>query len=98
MVSLLKYRVLILELPVLNHSKVSQKRIWIKENSYKGILPKAYSVFINDFINSDGLIEISRKNIFDEMDIAKKIIEILIWGYPTGGSGKNIKLCLKQIK
>jgi len=99
MESLLKYGVLILELPVLNHNKVSQKRIWVKDNSYnKGILPKAYSSYINDFINSDGLIEISRKNIFDETNIVKKIIEIFIWGYPTGGSGKNIKLCLKQIK
>ena len=98
MESLLKYKVLILELPVLNHKKVSQKRIWVNENYYKGILPKACSSYTNDLINNDGLIEISRKNIFDETNIIKKIIEIFIWGYPTGGSGKNIKMCLKQIK
>lgn len=45
MESLLKYSVLILELPVLNHKKVSQKRIWVKDNSYKGILPKAFSSY-----------------------------------------------------
>ena len=97
MESILKYKVLISELPVLKQKSVAQSRIWVKDNSDTGILSKEHSFLIKDLINSAERIEISRKNIFDETNITKKIIEIFIWGYPTGGRGKNIESCIKQI-
>jgi len=97
MESLLKYKVLISELPVLNQKSVAQKTVWIKDNYNKGILTNEHSLYISDFINSSGQIVISRRNIFDETNIAKKIIEIFVWGYPTGGRGNNIETCLKQL-
>lgn len=97
MESLLKYKVLISELPVLNQKSVAQKSVWIKDNYDKGILTKEQLLYISDIINSSGKIVISRRSIFDETDIAKKIIEIFVWGYPTGGRGKNVEMCLKQL-
>jgi len=97
MESILKYKVLISELPVLKQKSSAQKKVWVKDNSGTGILSKEHSFLIKDLINSAEMIEISRKNIFDEMNITKKIIEIFIWGYPTGGRGKNIESCFKQI-
>lgn len=32
-----------------------------------------------------------------EDDIAKKIVMVLMWGYPTGGRGSNIESILKRI-
>ena len=97
MESLLKYKVLISELPVLNQKSVAQKTVWIKDNYDRGILKNEHSLYISDLINSSGQIVISRRNIFDETNIAKKIIEIFVWGYPTGGRGKNIKTCLERL-
>lgn len=97
MESILKYKILISELPVLKQKSAAQRRIWVKDNSDAGILSKEHSFLIKDLINSAEMIEISRKNIFDETNITKKIIGIFIWGYPTGGRGKNIEYCFKQI-
>ena len=38
----------------------------------------------------NGQIEISREDIFKEEDLEKKLIMVLLWGYPTGGRGNNI--------
>lgn len=96
MESLGKYKGLISELPVLNQKSVAQKTVWINDEHGNGILTKEHSSYINGLINSSGQIVISRGYIFAETCLAKKIIEIFVWGYPTGGRGRNIENCLER--
>lgn len=42
-------------------------------------------------------VELSRADVLSEADTAKKIVMVLMWGYPTGGRGSNIKNILEEI-
>lgn len=44
------------------------------------------------------IIEISRNDIFIENNVDKKILKILMWGYPSGGRGKNIQKVLDKFE
>lgn len=56
-------------------------------NNNNDLLDILQSIFKNA---QNGQIEISREDIFKEEDLEKKLIMVLLWGYPTGGRGNNI--------
>lgn len=86
--SIMDYRDLIQLIPVNNQSTIIKKDIW-KKFSYDNELIKA-------IFGSEDKVELSRADVFSESNIEKKIIMILMWGYPTGGRGNNIKSILES--
>lgn len=91
MSSISEYKDLISNLPVEQQSSTIKKKIW------KRIEYKRKAEIERDIFGNEDYIEISRKDIFAETDITKKIIMILMWGYPTGGRGNNIQNLLEKI-
>ena len=89
MTSMSKYSRLIKLIPVYNQSTTIKKEAWEKF-SYDKAIKKAI------FGNNDN-VELSRADVFSEVDTAKKIVMVLMWGYPTGGRGNNIESILKRI-
>ena len=57
------------------------------QNNNDDLLNSLEKIFKNA---QNGQIEISREDIFKEEDLEKKLIMVLLWGYPTGGRGNNI--------
>ena len=101
MSSIKKYEEIIKSIPVRNHSVIVRKENWIKNDSLHTRLTKNNQFQNNNddllntlktiFINAqNGQIEISREDIFKEEHREKKLIMVLLWGYPTGGRGNNI--------
>ena len=101
MSSIKKYEEIIKSIPVRNHSVIVRKENWIKNDSLHTRLTKNNQFQNNndDLLNTlktifknaqNGQIEISREDIFKEEDLEKKLIMVLLWGYPTGGRGNNI--------
>ncbi len=101
MSSIKKYEEIIKSIPVRNHSVIVRKENWIKNDSLHTRLTKNEEFQNNndDLLNTlktifknaqNGQIEISREDIFKEEDPEKKLIMVLLWGYPTGGRGNNI--------
>lgn len=101
MSSIKKYEEIVKSVPVRNHSVIVRKENWIKNDSLHTRLTKNNQFQNNndDLLNSlekifknaqNGQIEISREDIFKEEDLEKKLIMVLLWGYPTGGRGNNI--------
>lgn len=102
MSSIKKYEEIIKSIPVRNHSVIVRKENWIKNDSLHTRLTKEgqfqnnnddlLNTLITIFENAqNGQIEISREDIFEEKkDLEKKLIMVLLWGYPTGGRGNNI--------
>ncbi len=77
---------LIKVIPVNNQSGRVKKDVWSKF-SYNDDIKNA--IFENNEV-----IEISRADVLFEKSIAKKIVMALMWGYPSGGRGNNIKRIL----
>lgn len=74
---------LISALPYLRHSFNIQKQIWNLDSQ---------SELINDVFADKETITLSRKDLFESNhDIPIFIIKTLMWGYPSGGRGDNIK-------
>ncbi len=94
MESLLKYKVLISELPVLNQKSVAQKTVWIKDNYDKGILTKEHSLYISDIINSSGQIVISRRNILMKPTLQRRLSKYLYGDILPVGVEKILKRVL----
>lgn len=101
MSSIKKYEEIVKSIPVRNHSVIVRKENWIKNDSLHTRLTKNNQFQNNndDLLNTlktifkneqNGQIEISREDIFKEEDLEKKLIMVLLWGYPTGGRGNNI--------
>lgn len=101
MSSIKKYEEIIKSIPVRNHSVIVRKENWIKNDSLHTRFTKDNQFQNNndDLLNTlktifenaqNGKIEISREDIFKEKDFEKKLIMVLLWGYPTGGRGTNI--------
>ena len=87
-----KYRELISLIPVDNQSSKIKKEVW-KKFSYKNKDSIEDAIF-GDFDE----VELSRKDVLSETDTAKKIVKVLMWGYPTGGRGNHIKNILTEIE
>ena len=79
MQSMLKYKELINSIPAYNQSAKIKLKFWARFSYQdKSRIEKAI------FGNIDE-VEISRVDIFSEVDTKTKIIMVLMWGYPTGG-------------
>ncbi len=109
MSSIKNYEEIIKSIPVRNHSVIVRKENWIKDDSLHTRLTKNNQFQNNndDLLNTlktifknaqNGQIEISREDIFKEEDPEKKLIMVLLWGYPTGGRGNNIANILNERK
>ena len=109
MSSIKKYEEIIKSIPVKKHSVIVRKENCIKQNSLISRLTKKNNFPNNnndllDILQSifknaqNGQIEISREDIFNEEDLEKKLIMVLLWGYPTGGRGNNIANILNERK
>ena len=112
MSSIKKYEEIIKSIPVRNHSVIVRKENWIKDDSLHTRLTKneefqnnnddllntLKTIFKNAQNGQNGQIEISREDIFKEEDPEKKLIMVLLWGYPTGGRGNNIANILNERK
>lgn len=101
MSSIKKYEEIIKSILVKKHSVIVRKENWIKNDSLHTRFTKDNQFQNNndDLLNTlktifenaqNGKIEISREDIFKEKDFEKKLIMVLLWGYPTGGRGNNI--------
>ena len=101
MSSIKKYEEIIKAIPVKKHSVIVRKENWIKNDSLHTRLTRNNNFPNNneDLLNilqtifkdaKNGQIEISRADILTEDDLEKKLIKILLWGYPTGGRKNNI--------
>ncbi len=88
METLKNYSDLIKLIPVFNQSAVIKKDVWDRIS---------YDVEIrNSIFGADEKIEISRADVHAEINSAKKIVMILMWGYPTGGRGSNIQKIINK--
>ena len=66
-------------------------------NTLKTIFKNAQNGQIE--ISREDIFKISREDIFKEKkDLEKKLIMVLLWGYPTGGRGNNIANILNERK
>lgn len=101
------YEEIIKPIRVRNHSVIVRKENWIKNDSLHTRLTKNEEFQNNndDLLNTlktifenaqNGQIEISRADILNETDHEKKLIMVLLWGYPTGGRGSNIANILNE--
>ena len=90
MKSILDYSELIKEIPVNNQSTKIKKEVWERIN-----YPKK-QIIENSIFSTSTEVELSRMQVKNETNIRKKIIMILMWGYPTGGRGNNIEKLLKD--
>ena len=91
MPSITEYRDLIKSIPAHNQSSMIKRKVWDR-------FPYDEKEIIGQAIFGDkSEIELSREEVFTESDIAKKIVKVLMWGYPTGGRGRNIANILTKI-
>lgn len=86
------FKNLIISLPVLNQSFTTKRKTWKKfENNH-------WLKSLNDEIfGEDEFVEISRKDVFNESSLKKKIIKAIYWGYPRGMRGNNFRNILSNI-
>lgn len=87
MANIKDYYDLISLIPVNQQSALIKKTIW---GGFEKEDP------INAIFGDKQEVEISREDVFSEDDIEKKAIMVLMWGYPTGGRGKNIEKIIKK--
>lgn len=85
------YSKLIKELPVDEQSTTIKKEVWERIN-YKEKNKIEKLIFL-----TSPEVELSRIQVKNEKDIKKKIVMILMWGYPTGGRGNNIQNVLTKL-
>ena len=91
MPSIEEYKGLINSIPVYNQSARIKREVW-KRVSYKDKERIENEIF-GDFDE----VELSREDVISEIDISKKIVMVLMWGYPTTGRGSNIQNILTKI-
>jgi len=89
--SIKKYKKLIQALPVKKQASLIKKEVWKKRFREK------LSPIVSVLFSKNDEIVISREDILKENDCRKKIIMILMWGYPTGGRGNHIQDALESI-
>lgn len=85
-----KYGDLIRLIPVKKQSTTIRRDVWKKRFS-------SIDETLDEIFGSEKVVEISREEVLSEQKLEKKIVMVLMWGYPTGGRGNNIESILKQI-
>ncbi len=91
MKSLDHYRDLIAMLPVHSQSTVIKRKTWDRFQY------KDKQKIVDGIFGSKNTVELSRSDVCSETDIGKKLVMVLMWGYPTGGRGTSIDSILKEI-
>lgn len=91
MESIQKFAKLMKEIPIEFQSAVIKKDVWEKID-YTG-----KSSIEKEIFGTNREIEISRKDILEEKRPRIKIVKVLMWGYPSGGRGKNIENILRKL-
>lgn len=89
---IINYAKLIKELPINEQSARIKKLVWER------IVYKEKEEIEKLIFSNNTETELSRKQIKNEKDIKKKLIMILMWGYPTGGRGNNIQNVLSKLE
>ncbi len=102
--TLKKYKKLIDEMPLLEHSSTSEKRIWEEKEGKKGCKDIVESLFGK----KEKCITNSREDVFHYAEQAKKdktdkawkkfICATLVWGWPTGSRGRIKSMVNENIK
>jgi hypothetical protein len=87
--SITDYEELINQIPVSKQSTLIKKEVW-KKFPYDNKIEKA-------IFGSKEIVEISRADVHSAGTTAKKIVMVLMWGYPTGGRGNNIEYILNKM-
>jgi hypothetical protein len=85
------YRNLIKEIPIKKQSMRAKKSVWhtrLGHSLFKVVEP----VFSKDEIT------ITRGEILKEENNRIKIVKTLVWGYPEGGRGSNVKSVLENLE
>ena len=90
MTSIDEYRDLIKMIPVNEQASIIKKIVWNKESYDENIMKSIFG--------DNEIVELSRKDVCSEPNIKKKIIMVLMWGYPNGGRGNNINNVMKQLE
>ncbi len=91
MLSIVDYSELIKSIPVYDQSARIKRKVWEK------ILYDDKSRIENTIFGDKEEVELSRADVLSENDTVKKIVMVLMWGYPTGGRGSNIENTLNEI-
>ena len=85
------YEKLIKEIPIKKQSMHARKAVWQKRLG-RTLFKVVKSVFDKDEIT------ITRGEVLEEKDNGIKIIKTLVWGYPEGGRGDNVKCALTKLE
>lgn len=85
------YKNLIKEIPIKKQSMRARKAVWQKRLGHV-LFKEVEPVFDKDEIT------ITRGEILEEKNSRIKIIKTLVWGYPEGGRGDNVKRALKGLE
>ena len=84
------YKKLIKEIPIKKQSMHARKIVW------QSRLGHTLFKVIEPVFDKDEII-ITRGDILEEKDNRTKIIKTLVWGYPEGGRGTNVKKVLGSL-
>ena len=87
--SITVYSDLIGSIPAKKQSTVVKKTVWSRF-SYNNEIEKT-------LFGSTDKVELSREDVLTENDIVRKLIMVLMWGYPNGGRGNNIEHIISKI-
>ena len=98
MKSIEKYADLIKALPVGGQfTRIKKDGVWRR---FANEIPEIRDTVI-EILDSDDSeaqhIKISRDDIKKESNVRKKIVKILMWGYPGGGRGRNVQNILNSL-
>ena len=88
--SISEYSDLIKLIPAKCQSSLIKKAVWERFDYGDDEIKEA-------IFGADEEVEISREDIFSENNTKKKLVMILMWGYPSGGRGSNIQSVLLRI-
>lgn len=91
MSSIVDYSELIKSTPVHNQSARIKRKVW-ERICYQDKKRIEGAIF-----GDKEEVELSRADVLSENDTAKKIVMVLMWGYPTGGRGSNIEDILNKM-
>ncbi len=90
MPSIIEYSGLIKSIPAYNQSTKINKKVWNELLCNEEDIKK-------ELLGGESDFELSREDVLSKDDKEKRIVMALMWGYPTGGRGKNIKDTLTEI-
>lgn len=98
MVSIEKYADLIKSLPVGGQfTKIKRGSAFWKRPDFSKDVKKVVKTVFDECSGDEKYINISRDDIKETIDTEKKIVKILMWGYPRGGQYAQVKKILQNL-